>query len=108
MSDHATTFSGILWDLCSMTTLFLSLRYLAHFLALLQSCSSGFDVNLDTSFAANCMSVRSWHRSSPLAAAALSKLSQLPHDLALETPLTFKPPPAFACHSMAPKSLNEI
>ncbi len=60
VSDHATTFSGIFWILYSMTTLLLSVKYFANLLVLLQSCSSGFDVNLDTSFDASRVSTRSW------------------------------------------------
>ncbi len=60
MTDHATTFSGNFWNLYSMTTLPLSLKYLATLFALLQPCSSGSDVNLLISLAANYMSILPW------------------------------------------------
>ncbi len=60
VSDHITTFFGSSWNFYFNTTLLWSLTYLARRFVALQSCSSGFDVNLKISLAACCMSILSW------------------------------------------------
>jgi hypothetical protein len=47
------TTNGNFWNLYSITTPPFSLTYLARLFAALQSCSSGFDMNLKISFVAN-------------------------------------------------------